>query len=274
MILRDLDEATYHGDPDSLSQSGAKLLLRSPALYRWRLDNPQPPSDTFDFGHVAHRLILGAGADVEVVEHDSWRTKAAKEAQEAARAAGKVPVLTGDFERAKALADAVHSHPVAGRLFSDGEAEVSAYYDEPETGVRMRARFDWLRANAIVDLKTAADASPSGFAKSAANYGYGMQARWYQRVLDANGGGWVPFVFVAVEKEPPHQVGIYTIGALDDPAVTTEWEAIGDADVDRALRLYAHCRDTDTWPGYPDRITTLEPPRWLTYNAAAQEAAS
>lgn len=140
-LIRDLDEAKYHADRDSLSVSGAKLLLRSPALFRHRLDHPEH-KDVFDLGSAAHKLVLGVGPDLAVIDADSWRTKAAQEERDAARAAGAIPLLKADHERVVAMADRLAEHKTAMTLLSEGEPEVSAYALDERTGVLRRGRFD------------------------------------------------------------------------------------------------------------------------------------
>ncbi len=73
-VYDDLPAEYYHADP-ALSASGMKLLLDPgcPALYRYERDHPQPPKATFDFGHAAHRLVLGDGAKLRVLDYDDWR---------------------------------------------------------------------------------------------------------------------------------------------------------------------------------------------------------
>ena len=43
-IHADVEEIAYHADP-AFSQSQAKVLLESPARYRWRLTHPAAPHD-------------------------------------------------------------------------------------------------------------------------------------------------------------------------------------------------------------------------------------
>lgn len=72
----------------------------------------------------------------------------------------------------------VHADPVYSKLLSDGLAEVSIFWTED--GVRYKARLDWLRATAIVDLKTFARVSPRGllrgFLADRIDHGDDMQA--------------------------------------------------------------------------------------------------
>jgi len=259
-----LDEAAYHADrslgPElgrSLSVSGAKLLLDSPARFHYEREHRPPPKDAYDFGHVAHRLILGEGGQVRRINAPDWRTAAAKAEKAQAYAAGQVPILRHDFVAALRLAKAVKRHPVAGKFFTEGRAEQSLFWVDERTGVTCRARVDWLRHNVIVDLKSCQDASRSGMQRAFANYRYAMQAQWYRAGVEAVTGKRLPFVFVCVEKDPPHLVGLYW---LDD-----QWEAIADQQNRRALDLYASCESAGEWPGYSDEIQTLSPPAWLIY---------
>jgi hypothetical protein len=117
-LYEDLDEATYHGHKSSLSVSGAKKLLppSCPAIFKWQRDNGQPHKAVFDFGHAAHAVVLGAGADIKVVDAPDWRTKAAKADADEIRAAGHIPLLAHEWAQVRGMADAIKAHPIASAL--------------------------------------------------------------------------------------------------------------------------------------------------------------
>lgn len=259
----ELDEATYHADRNlaptlgrSLSSSGAKALLDCPARFAWQREHPVV-KDAFDFGHVAHARLLGFGDEgIAVIDADSWRTKAAQEARDAAREDGKVPILAADSERAWALVTAVMEHPVAGPAFTRaGQAEQSLYWIDDETGVTCRGRIDWLLPNAIVDLKTTINAAPAKFSRSLVDYGYALQAAWYQQGYEVLTGERLPFVHVVVEKEPPHLVAVYQ---LDADAIAYGAEKAREARV-----LFAECESSGVWPGYSPDIELVSLPGWV-----------
>ena len=161
-LVHDLDERVYHSDPvegGSLSSTGAKEILRSPAHYRHYMDSSREPKPQFDFGSAVHTLVLGVGWDIEPLGFDSWRTKDAKEARAEVEAQGKVALLRKDFDRAEAVAISVLEHPSAGKLFRKGDAEVSAF-GQHRSGVWLRGRFDWLVNGTLIDLKTVQSADP------------------------------------------------------------------------------------------------------------------
>lgn len=259
--LWDVDQATYLADtallPElgrSLSFSGAKVLLANPARFAWEREHGRPERAAFDFGHAAHLYVLGEGGTIARVDADSWRSKAAQDARTAAYAAGQVPLLAADDDRARALAEAVRAHPTAGAILSQGKAEQSLYWVDEPTGVTCRGRVDWLRDNVAVDVKTTDDASPEAFARSCANFRYDLQAAFYTTGLHAVTGRLLPFVFIAAEKAPPHFVATYT---LDDDALDR-----GHRDMRRALDLYAECESSGEYPSYSTEIETLALPRW------------
>lgn len=263
----DIPEADYHADRTSLSVSGAKVLLKAPALFKWQQDHPVH-RDVFDIGSAAHALVLGIGAPIRVVDADSWRTKDAKAEKDAAHAAGEIPLLTADHQRVRAMADALSSHSLAMRLLSNGRPEVSAYALDPDTGVMRRGRFDWLGAAVLTDYKTTACAEPWAFAGSAAKFGYHMQAAWYldlARDLDHPAEA---FAFIAQEKEAPYLVSVIE---LDAAAVQRGRELNR-----QALERFRDCTASNIWPGYTrdDAFVTVSLPRWALYDNTFEETAT
>jgi hypothetical protein len=142
----DMPAEQYHARPE-LSSSGMRALLPPgcPAKFHWDQLNPPEPKDEFDFGHVAHKLVLGEGEQIEVLDFDSFRTADARAAKIQAYREGKIPILEREFLKAKAMALEVRKHPKARGLFAYGKPEQSLFWRDAATGVDMRARVDWLR---------------------------------------------------------------------------------------------------------------------------------
>ena len=264
-LVLSMPEQEYHSGPE-LSSTGAKTLLRAPALYQWQQEH-RIEKAAYDFGHAVHALVLGTGLEVVIVEADTWMTKAAKEARADAYAAGKVPMLAKDFIRAQRAANAVMEHPIASTAFlTSGAPEVSAFWTDESTGVRCRGRFDWLRDSAleIVDLKTAADANPATFGRSVAKFGYDLQAAWYMDGYQAITGDRPTFLHVVVEQHAPHLVSVIQ---LDEEALH-----IGALKAARAREIYAECTKTGQWPGYdPTVIHPVGLPQWAIYEEMDRE---
>lgn len=263
-----MPEDAYHADPvpgGSLSASGAKKLLppSCPARYHHdRLFGP-PPKSTFDFGTAAHKLALGAGPQIVIVDAPDWRSSQAREARDSARFEGHVPLLIAEFGEVQAMADALRRHPVASALLDPGRGkpEQSLFWTDDETGIWCRARLDWLphrdsgRRLIITDYKTAAAADPASIRKAVANFGYHMQAAWYIDGIHALGIDPEPaFVFIFQEKVPPYLV---TVVQLDDDAV-----AVGYARNMLAREIWRDCTQAGEWPGYSRDIELISLPSW------------
>ncbi|MDL9938711.1 PD-(D/E)XK nuclease-like domain-containing protein [Gordonia sp. ABSL1-1] len=257
-IYAGIPDGIYHGDPHSLSSSGARTLLEpgGPAKFRHarRVDKAE-----YDFGHVAHALILGEGSQIAIIDAKDWRTKAAQVERDAARATGLVPVLRSTYRAGESLALAAKSHALGELLFAEGQPEQSVYWHDDQTGVRLRCRPDWMTAGPlVVDVKTTKSAAPREFSKSVVDYGYHCQEAFYRDGLAAHGID-AQFLFFAIEKGYP-----YLCSVIELPA---EAVAAGRALNRAAIDLYARCRETDIWPGYPPIIHRADLPDWAYRSA-------
>jgi exodeoxyribonuclease VIII len=62
------------------------------------------------------------------------------------------------------------------------------------------------------------------------------------------------FVFIAVEKEPPYAVSLYSLDERSRELGTSQFRA--------DLETLRHCLDADEWPCYGNGIKTLSLPAW------------
>lgn len=263
-MYADIPNEVYHADLNSLSSSGARHLLATcPAQFHHDLHNPREHSeDYFDVGTAFHTLAFGVGPEIVEIEEKDWKKDAAKTARAEAWKAGKTPLLTKQLAQVRAMADALRGNDIAATLLGEGMAEHSLYWTDKETGVMLRARPDWMcwsNGRLIeVDGKSAETSSPRHFSKAAANLGYAMQADFYRRGAIALGLDPDPaFLFLVVAKTPPYLVSPIELDA--------EAMAFGAARNRRAIDLYAHCRDTDTWPDWGNDVHLVGLPRWAYY---------
>lgn len=63
-------ENIYHADPTSLSSTGgARTLIRqTPKQFYNDRHEPQKPKPEYDFGHCAHKMVLGEGNQFKVMD--------------------------------------------------------------------------------------------------------------------------------------------------------------------------------------------------------------
>lgn len=252
-LYEDLGEIEYLHDPDSISASTAKQILKSPA----HLKLPQWFSDAADLGSAFHTEALGVGQEVVVVDAASWRGKEANAAQAAARAEGKAPILTKDVATVKAMAKAVHEHPTAGALLNQpGRPELSAFWRDEEWGLTRRARVDYLTDSGVnVDLKSTVSVDPHAIQRKVIDLGYDLSLAWYEDVLRGLDVDLAASALVFCEKVAPYRVRVVEL--------SPEFIDRGRVLANRALTIYRECVERDEWPAYdnPD-FTTLTLPRW------------
>lgn len=241
-IYDGLSNTEYHADPALGSTSMKTLSLRTPAHWKWESEH-RVYKPAFDIGTITHSLILeGDTSGVTVIDVDDKRGNKWTVPANVARDAGKIPVTAAEWENIVGMRDAVMTHPVAGEMFTGHKAEQSVFHREA-SGLMVKVRPDAYKPGMITDLKTANDADPNEFGKTAFNFGYFISAAMYSDVWQAVTGEAVRFRFVNVEKTAPYLV---SVTGLDDEALE-----YGRQMIIRAKAIYAECLASGQWPGYP-----------------------
>jgi hypothetical protein len=275
-IYHGVTDAEYRTDPcpsPSLTQSLCKILIERSPKHAWtactRL-NPhfEPDNDTkFDLGNVAHRLVLGRGKDLEILNFADWRTKAAQEAREKAADEGKVAVLAYQFEQAVDMTKAAGlqlSKHEDHDAFMHGDAEVMIAWEED--GIWFRSLIDWLHDDLrIVDdyKSTGMSVAPHVIGLRAEAAGWHIQAAFIERgldILDPAGAGRRLYRFIAQETDKPH--------ALNVMHMDEHWLTMGRKKVAAAVGTWEVSMKLDKWPSYPARSIYAEYPsfkekQWL-----------
>ena len=243
-----------------VSSGAINAFLRSPQHYRHYISTPSVSTPAQQLGTLVHTAVLEPRAyrNRYVVAPDiDRRTKAGKDAWSMFSEANsdKEIVTQAQDQIAWSIVDALSQMPEYRSLIYSGEAqwvEVSRQQEDADTGLMKKGRADILRSDGVViDLKTAADASPGAFSRSAASWGYHIQGAYYCDLFGAD-----RFAFIAVETKPPYCAGIYW---LDEASLE-----LGRQQYRQALAGIARCKHEDQWPiGYGEQEISL--PNWAFY---------
>jgi len=239
------------------------LLAYSPFHAKYETDNrSDDPSDASDAGTAIHSALLEGMDAIAALDFPDWRTKAAKEARDAARAAGSIPMLAHKVERIGAAVGAAKNFIARSELagaFDSGTPEQTLLWHEG--AVLCKARPDWLSADRslMIHLKTTqGSANPDSWIRNQLTpLGYDLALAFYERGLlaqDGVGMQTIRSVFLVIEQEPPH--GCSLVGL--DPAS----HDLASRKADRAIRLWAECQRSGKFPCYPSRICYAEPLPW------------
>ena len=248
-----ITNAEYHADP-AVSASHVKAVMQSPYHYWSRYLDPQrpivEPTAAMKLGSLAHCAVLEPDElSKRYAIAPDRRSNAGKAVAAEMATNGIEAVSEPEMTLALNMAASVRSHSQASLLLSDGKAEHSFWWNDLATGLRCKCRPDWYQNTTIVDLKTCQDASPNGFARACAAFGYHTQAAHYLKGTFAD-----RFVFIAVEKTYPYAVGVYQLNAAS-MAAGAEQCRIG-------LQAISDCRAINEWPGYTVGIETIAMPNW------------
>lgn len=238
--------------------SSLKWLRDSPRAYRYRRDNPTEATDAMRLGSLTHAAILEPDtvADLAVVSpFPAFTTKEAKAWRDEQRAAGRLVVTSDQYDRALAIRDAVRSHPVAAGYLRSGEAERSIVWTDEPTGLRCKGRLDWWTCPSIVDIKTTRSIDERRLRSQMETLGVFSQLAMYRMGALALDVAVDPrCVIIAIETEPPHDVGVFLVDPGDLAQSADEVRGLLD-------RL-AECIERDEWPGRFPAETTLNRPAW------------
>lgn len=169
---------------------------------------------------------------------------------------GKTILTEDDYATMDGMLQSILSNKIALGCLTGGASEISAFIDDPDTGVGVKCRPDYFRnTGVIVDLKTAENASIDAFKRDMVNYGRHIQTALYLDVMSAiTGQKLTNFVHIVIEKKPPYAIAIY---ALDDESI-----AQGRREYKALLKEYAHYQKIGDFPGYPEAVQTVGLPNW------------
>ncbi len=286
-LYRMLD-TDYHADPcevPSLSSTiGRRLIDASPA-HAWN-DHPRlnPPREDeakpkippkWDFGSLIHKLVLGAGANIEVLPYDAWTTKEAREMRDACYEDGKIPVKQKDFDRAEVMAAAFERQlagcdPIIRTCMDKGPAEVIAVWQEQSIWCRAMLDKLWVSLDGtvatIIDYKsTEASAAHHETERRIFQMGYDFQGVFYGRGLVALMPEIKELRFAIITQE------VTAPFAMTVLAPTIEAAELAEVKVLTALALWERCMSTDEWPGYPSATRPATPRPWTERDWLARE---
>lgn len=164
------------------------------------------------------------------------------------KASGREIVSAKDFDTVQAMREVLCCIPAYNSIVNSETAqrELSIFGEINECGVKVRLDHVDVIDDVvyITDYKTTSDASPEGFGRLAANYGYllkmSLQRDLFVRAFNEKRK--VLVQLLAQEKKAPYLPMLYT---LSDAHI-----ALGRRQYMQALATYKQCKKYDKWPGY------------------------
>lgn len=247
-----------------LSPSIAAILLARSPLHAWQAhslggNKRGDVSDEMRRGKLLDRLLFRTGAEVVIVECDSWRTNKAKEARDQADTEGKIAVLAHQHAAAEEQADAIRANLLdRGLDIAKGQSQHRVVWASGEAPVGCKGFLDLLFLDEggarIFDLKIVEDASPG---RIKLDMRATLQAAAYVEAIETlhpELAGRVTAQFVYAE---PDVDGDITIAEPDG-----QLRALGASRWRRAVATWGECLRNGKFPGYPRDVLRIEAKPW------------
>lgn len=254
---------------------GLMDILRSPKHYRWnRLHDKDTPA--LKRGRIIHSAILeptdfrrryrvypdfGDGKGSLTKKWD-WEAQQLADCPDALLLKEE---MAGVIIR---LIDSIEANDEASRLLRSGTPEVVGTCTDPEFGIGVKARFDYLVSDPsqpiIVDLKSTTDALFDRFHRDAWKFMYDLQGAHYVSVAENLLGRRPMMGIIAVEPDGPCELQVYSV----DEAMLE----FGEFRRRKAMARLLECLQKQEWPGYPKGIQNLTLPSFVWDSPEGKEA--
>jgi len=268
-----LSNTEYH-EAEGLSKSRMSLLFGPQA---------KASDETLEFGEMFHTCVLEPDeferryialpddCKPGTRENPNRGMKERKEAFEAmAMAEGKKIIDPKNLEPFKHMRKAIISHPTVQEysLLSDGEAELSGFWFDPDYQVLTKIRPDYInkKNRIITELKTTKDCTEHAFFDQAYKLDYDLQAAHFlyttTRITDVTHDR---FFFIVVNKKPTYDFGDNEIWGVMVYKATANDEFINSGLLKRAraLTIYNECLKSGKWPSYSQELKAMFLPGWV-----------
>lgn len=254
-IIKNSPRSEYDSLPkELLNYSRFKHFLDSPAHLVAYDKAEREDSPALLFGDALHTLCLeGTG-----VFHDSFtvlpegidrRTKEGKLLYASYQATGKKLISQDDYDRICNMEVNLRRDELIRPMMQGGSNEVTLVGEL--FGVKVKARLDRITEGGdIIDLKSMNDIPKRrNFRSTVFSFKYNIQAAFYSLLLEEITGKRPKFYFIAMEKNAPFSVRVFT---LDETFMQK-----GIDEVKKGLTYYKACVKEDFWPAFPPVVTEI-----------------
>jgi hypothetical protein len=227
----------------SLSQSDYQgLLVTMDNLRQWLKDRGVTPKGSLKsdiIAQVRSQFVAGHCGEEPPLIWDLMCEIHGKENT------GKVQFAKEDWLRITACAESLRNEPKMQDLLKDGRAEAWYEVKDPDTGVILKSRMDWVTKNYTVDLKTFQTKRTKSIDKTVTDAiwyeGYHEKMYFYTMVRELSGEVGAYPVLCFAESEQPHETRLRLLGPKVGGQATLYWIS-ARRQVRNLIDLYYACR--------------------------------
>ena len=221
-----MPNAVYHGFSDWHGSTTLKHTRRSVESFLYEASQPPKHKIPFERGHAFHSGVEGLATDgtldlfeSEVFETSGGTVNAAAWKADKKDNPDKAVLPKKEIEAARQMAQNLYkkASDVAGGgdYFAAGQAEISFFWIDEETGIKLKCRSDWFRPDAggwCLDYKSSKSHHKGGFSKAIYEYYYHFSAAQYlDGIYQVTGIQCQRYDFLVVANTPPFEVAAYPL---------------------------------------------------------------
>lgn len=213
-IYYGMSNEAYHAD-EAIGSTSIKAISVSPANLYF---NPFKGSRAAKIGTAIHAALLEPEVfRRDFILNDAITSRASAAYKELAATVNEEFIFIGsEVETINRMIEASKlNEGFMDYMNTPGKSEVSMFTTCPETGLKLKCRFDRLSEylSYPLDVKSCRDASERGFSQAFGQLHYHVQAAFYLYVLKlVTGRDLNQFCFFAQENKPPYRNCMYYIG--------------------------------------------------------------
>lgn len=273
-IYTDISITDYHANKTHLSATQLKRARKSLKEWKWYIDGKieQPTASHLDFGNAFELALLSPeefAKEVAVMPDAEWcrevlqkndaivkprATAAYKEAYNE-WILGREGLYTimdkgpESWETIQQMMESCYADKVIQGLIRNTEYQLSLFWTDPETGIKLKTRPDICKRkkNVVVNVKTTNDASPEAFSRDLVKYDYPLQAT--VEITGCIESGLMDkvdsYFWLVCEKVAPFNAVIYEFTEEDRGMAEVEYKYL--------LNKIKKAEEEQLYPGYSDR---------------------
>lgn len=242
MICDDISLEQYHALP-SLSSTRIRCFCTDRIEHYERYiagDNPVTATQSMRTGTAYHAMLEGDTDSYAVIPSDIKVRRGKKWEEFRDSNPGKTLLHQSEMDNVLEMLERVQLHSEADRIVStEGDCEMTYLCEYNELSLRCRVDKQFVGGKYVVDYKSAADASLSGFRKSIGKFRYDLQQAFYEHVMKCCGVMVEEFYFLVQKNAFPWTIGVYQI--------PDDWMEEAREMVLRGLDKYLECTKKNWW---------------------------
>ena len=266
-----LSEVDYHSNKGFVGSTSLRKILSSPKAFYWDFfkGNTEESTDDMKIGTLLHSAVLEGTKFLDkyvlMPDFGDFRSPKNREKRDAWKndlPAGTMVVKQDELEMIKGVVGSVLEHEYASSLLKNGKPEISGFYADEETGIKLKVRPDFLSFDGtkLIDFKSTRSADWRKYGGSVYDYRYDFQMFMYSEGIKFISGKKPEMhVHIAVEKKPPYECAVYYF--LD--------EDLGQAHSDYRMSLdkLKHCITENKWQQRQVEAERVYVPNWFILNS-------